>query len=95
MDFTGLKITLVCLAVAGLVFVYEAWKNKGKVGLTSDGLIDEAKIIVAKLEDYVETETKKVEANVEKRLGLEAAIETANADIQKAKDFADKVKALF
>lgn len=62
--------------------------------LTADALIADAKAVVDKIEAWVETEAKNVETYVVQKTGLETTITAAQADIQKAKDFADKVKAI-
>lgn len=94
MNMLIVALTVIPVVVLGVV-IYRYFKDGGTVAaLSVEGLVAEANNIVGQLEDYASTETDKVADLVVQKTGLENTIATVNLDIQRAKDFADKIKAV-
>lgn len=94
------EVIVGSIVVVTAIFIgyslYDYFYKGGTVqALTADALIAEAKNVVTELEAFVQSEAKKVEDYVSQKTGLETTIANVQADIQKAQDFANKVKALF
>lgn len=91
MNFILLKVIGVLMMGAAGYLTYRKYRAQ----LTSDALITDAKKVISKLEAYAAVKAKEVEAYAVKKAGLDNKIAAIQSEVQKAQDFAAKIKALF
>lgn len=91
MDFLGLKLAGLAFHILGGLWVY----GKFFAGKTSVDLLAAFKADLVKVETLIAAKAKEAEAKAADIVKAQTTKEALDADVQKLRDFSDKVKQLF
>jgi hypothetical protein len=90
-EFTSLKLLAIVAVGGGLYWLYQKYKDQTQI---DDVLIAAAKKVFDKAEGVAVAKAKELETKIAQSQALEQAKSRVEAEMVKAREFADKIKSV-